>query len=63
MTTFYIFIIAVVLPSGEIQVKHTFVPKCPTQEEVVAVMKPMKERGEIIGWGGSCSSMTPKKEA
>lgn len=63
MTPFFIFIIAIVLPTGEVQVKHTFVPKCPTQEEVVAVMKPMKDRGEIIAWGGNCTSMTPKTEA
>ena len=63
MTTFYIFIIAVVLPSGEIQVKHTLVPKCPTQAEVSAVLQPMKEKGEIIGWGGTGSPMTPKTEA
>ena len=63
MTPFYIFIIAVMLPTGEIQVKHTFVPECPTQEQVVAVMKPIKDRGEILAWGGSCSAMTPEKEA
>lgn len=62
MTSFFILIIAIVLPTGEVQVQHTFVPKCPTQEEVTAVMKPMKDRKEILAWGGSCSSMTPKTE-
>lgn len=63
ITPFFLLIIAIVLPTGEIQVSHTFVPKCPTKEEVFAVMQPMKERGEISGWGGNCSPMTPKTEA
>lgn len=63
MTPIFIFIIAIVLPTGEIQVKHTLVPSCPTQEEVSKVMKPMKDAGEIIGWGGDCSLLTPKREA
>ena len=63
MSPMYLFIIAIVFPSGEVQVKHTIVPECPTQAEVVAVMKPMKDAGEIAGWGGSCSSLIPEKEA
>jgi hypothetical protein len=63
MTPIFILIIAIVLPDGEIKVNHTLVPSCPTQEEIVKVLKPMKENGEIIGWGGNCSPLTPKREA
>lgn len=62
MSQFFLLILAVVLPTGEVQVSHTFVSKCPTQEEVVAIMKPMKEKGEIIAWGGNCTSMLPKQD-
>lgn len=63
MTPMYIFIIAFVLPTGEMQINHTIVPKCPAQEEVVKVMKPMKDSGEILAWGGSCAPLIPEKEA
>ena len=63
MTPIFILILAIVLPNGEIQVKHTLVPSCPTQEEFSKVMKPMKDAGEIIGWGGDCSPLQPKREA
>lgn len=63
MSPMYLFIIAIVFPSGEVQVKHTIVPECPTQAEVVAVMKPMKDKGEIIAWGGNCSSLVPERKA
>ena len=63
MTPIFILILAIVLPNGEIQVKHTLVPSCPTQEEFSKVMKPLKDSGEIIGWGGECSPLQPKREA
>jgi hypothetical protein len=63
MNPIFIFIIAIVLPNGQIQVKHTLVPECPTQEEVVKVLGPMKEKGEILGWGGDCSPLIQKREA
>lgn len=62
MTKIFIFIIAIVLPSGQVKVSHTLVPKCPTQEEVSAVMTPQKERGEILAWGGSCNYLLPPRE-
>lgn len=63
MNPIFVFIIAIVLPTGQIQVKHTLVPECPTQEEVAKVLGPMKEKGEILGWGGDCSPLMPKREA
>lgn len=62
MTQFYILIIAIVLPTGQVQVAHEFVPKCPTAEEIKAVVLPMKEKGEILAWGGTCSPMIPATE-
>lgn len=63
MNPMYLFIIAIVLPTGEVQVNHTIVPECPTQEQVIAVMKPMKDAGDIIAWGGNCSSLVPERKA
>lgn len=62
MNPVFVFIIAIVMPSGEMQISHTLVPKCPTQEEVSAIMKPKKESGEIAMWGGSCAPLVPPTE-
>jgi len=63
MTPMYLFIIAIVLSTGEMQIKHTIVPECPSKEEVSKVMKPMMESGEIKIWGGTCEPLVPAKEA
>ena len=59
----FIFIIAMVMPDGKVEVHHTLVPKCPTKEEVSKTMSPLKERGEILAWGGSCNYLFPPREA
>lgn len=63
MTPIFLLIIAIVLPTGEVDVKHTIVPECPTKEEVVAIMKPMRDAGDIIAWGGNCTPLVPTVEA
>lgn len=63
MNPMFLFIIAIVLPTGEMDIKHTIVPKCPTKEEVSQVMKPMQEAGDILVWGGTCDPLVPAREA
>lgn len=63
MNPMFLFIIAIVLPTGEMDIKHTIVPECPTKEQVSKVMQPMKEAGDIVAWGGTCSPLIPEREA
>lgn len=63
MTPIFIFIIAIILPNGEMQIKHTLVPECPTKEEVMKIMKPLKDNGEVAAWGGTCSPLMKDREA
>lgn len=51
----FIFILAFVYPNGHMDIHHTLVPVCPTQEEVKAIMKPLVDNKEVLLWGGSCT--------
>lgn len=54
----FLFIIALVNTDGSVEVHHNFVDKCPTQQEVKDMLMPLKESGQILGWGGSCNRVT-----
>ena len=57
--TVVIFIIAIVLPDGHMDIKHSLLPECPAKEKVEAFMAEKVASGEIIKWAGTC---TPLKE-
>lgn len=54
MIATYLFIMALVMPDGEITVAHSFVNSCPSVEEVTKELQPLKDKGDILGWGGKC---------
>ena len=50
----FLFILAVVNSDGSIDTHYSFVEKCPSQSEVTEMLKPLKNKGQILGWGGKC---------
>lgn len=54
MTPIYIFILAAMLPSGEMKFVRMEVPACPDEAAVNQIMEEKIKRREIIGWGGTC---------
>jgi len=59
----FLFILVFVYPDGKMDISHTFVPKCPTIQEVNEIMRPLVESKEISNWGGSCTSAFKPLEA
>jgi len=53
--TLYIFILAVVLPNGMMEIKHSVLPECPEKPQVQEFMNKRMESGEIIKWAGTCA--------
>lgn len=51
----FIFILVFVFPDGQMDIKHTIVPACPTKEKVTETMKPLVESKQVLLWGGSCT--------
>lgn len=57
--TVFVFILAVVLPNGQMDIKHTFLPACPEKEKVEAFMEEKVKSGEVVKWAGTCSPIKP----
>lgn len=55
--TIYVFIIAIVLPSGMMDIKHTLLPACPERAKVEEFMNEKVTSGEIVKWAGTCSPL------
>lgn len=55
--TIYVFIIAVVLPNGMMDIKHTLVPECPSKEAVETFMNEKVKSGEVTKWAGTCAPL------
>jgi hypothetical protein len=53
----FIFILVFVFPDGQMDIKHTVVPKCPSAESVNETMKPLVDSKQILLWGGSCTPL------
>lgn len=54
MNEFLLFILLVILPDGQIDVKAGVVDKCPPSELLTAQMETKKIHNEILGWTGAC---------
>lgn len=57
----FIFILVFVFPDGQMDIKHTLVPQCPTKEAVSEVMKPLVESKQVLLWGGRCTPLVENK--
>lgn len=55
----YIFIIAILLPDGKMDIKHTFLPQCPDKVQVETFLNEKVKSGEIVKWAGTCSPLKP----
>lgn len=55
--TIYVFILAVVLPNGMMDIKHTLLPECPSKEAVESVMDEKVKAGEVTKWAGTCAPL------
>lgn len=53
----FIFILAVVMPNGEIKIAKEFLAECPPNAVVEEIMKPKVESKEILAWGGTCGPL------
>lgn len=54
MNAVFIFILAVVLPTGEVRISKQAVSECPSNEIVEEFMSTKVASKEILAWGGSC---------
>ena len=54
MNAIYAFVIAAVMPSGQIVMDESFVPVCPDKVEVNQRMQKFVESGEIVKWNAIC---------
>lgn len=54
----FLLVLAFVYPNGRVEVHHTFVDRCPSQQEVKEMMRPLLETKEIIGFGGDCTQLS-----
>lgn len=57
--TIYVFIIAILLPNGKMDIKHTLLPECPDKVKVEEFLNEKVKSGEIIKWAGTCSPLKP----
>jgi hypothetical protein len=53
----FLLILAIVMPNGEVKIAKEIVASCPTDAEVVSVMRPKVEKKEILAWGGTCGPL------
>lgn len=49
-----IFILALIMSTGELTLETIQVEECPPKEELVATMEELKSKGEIIEWDANC---------
>jgi hypothetical protein len=49
-----LFVLAIITPTGELQMDTQEVKACPDKGAFFAAMEAMKEKGEIIDWNANC---------
>lgn len=54
MSPIYIFVVAALLPTGEMKFLRMEVPQCPDKEVVEKVFEEKIAKREIVAWGGTC---------
>ena len=54
MSAIYIFIVAALLPTGEMKFLRMEVPQCPEKEVVAKIFEEKIKKNEIVAWGGTC---------
>jgi hypothetical protein len=50
----FVFILAILLPSGELEVGSRVLDKCPDKALFTAQMETKRIHGEILNWRGRC---------
>jgi len=58
LTQVLIFMLVVVLPSGEVRVASSVVTQCPGRAQVVEQAELMLSKGDIVGWEANCLRVT-----
>jgi predicted PolB exonuclease-like 3'-5' exonuclease len=54
MSAIYIFVVAALLPNGEMKFLRMEVFQCPEKEVVEKVFEEKIKNNEIVAWGGTC---------
>lgn len=54
MNAIYIFIVAALLPNGEMKFIRMEVPQCPDKAVVEQIFEEKIKKNEIVAWGGTC---------
>jgi len=50
----FVFILFVLMPSGELDVKSDVVATCPDKDVIEVTMNASQASGEILGWTAAC---------
>lgn len=58
MTTFYVFVLVFIMPSGDVQIATRLVPSCPSDQKVVELTTDLKSKGVIKGLHAQCAIFT-----
>jgi|SanBayMetagenome_1026888.scaffolds.fasta_scaffold00489_8 hypothetical protein len=54
MSAIYIFVIAALLPTGEMKFIRMEVAQCPEKAAVEQIFEEKIKKNEIVAWGGTC---------
>lgn len=54
MSPIYIFVIAALLPTGEMKFLRMEVAQCPDKQIIEKVFEEKVAKQEIVAWGGTC---------
>lgn len=55
-----IFILAIVLPNGDVGIKYSILSECPDKSAVEELMNTKVKNKEILTWGGTCQPFEKK---
>lgn len=58
MTEGFVFLVVIMLNSGQLEVQADILEGCPPQERVIQDFEQLVERGEIRDWRAMCKKVT-----